>query len=207
MRNRSKSGVAHGVVALIASAVFVAFTQPLAAQGGRRSGAAGAGASGCVSPLPMPMMGGPGAFGPGGRGGRGGRGASGDSTARPDSAARRRPPRGCPPFFPDSLALSASQKQQIVSLRSAFAQNHATELGQLQSIAQNAHAARQAGQTDEQVRAIMAQAAPIRKALRTPEQQVQKQVEATLSAGQLTWMKAHGRAGQRRGRIGKKASV
>jgi hypothetical protein len=148
----------------------------------------------------MPMMGGP----TGGRGGRG-RGGPPDSTARSDSSARRRPPRarGCPPFFPDSLALSVAQKQQIVSLRATFAQNHATEFAQLRAIDQNARTARDGGQTEAQVRAIMAQAEPIRKALREPEKQMQNQVEATLSAGQLAWMKAHApppRGGRGRGR-------
>jgi hypothetical protein len=180
-----------GTFAVIGSALSLTVAQPLAAQGARRIGGA-AGAGGCVSPLPMPMGGGAGAFGAGGRGGRG-RGAGSDSTARPDSSARRRPARarGCPPFFPDSLALTAAQKQQIVSLRATFAQNHATEFAQLRAIEQNARTAREGGQTDAQLRAITAQAEPIRKALREPEKQMQNQVEATLSAGQLAWMKAH----------------
>ena len=130
MRNRSASGVLLGAFALTASALFLSLTQPLAAQGARRTGG-GAGADDCVSPLPMPMMGGP----TGGRGGRG-RGAPPDSTTQSDSSARRRAPRarGCPPFFPDSLALSAAQKQQIVSLRATFAQSHATEFAQLRAI-------------------------------------------------------------------------
>ena len=100
--------------------------------------------------------------------------------------------RGCPPGFPDSLALTAAQKQQIVSLRAAFAQAHASELAQLQTIAENARAARQAGQSQDQVRTITSQAAPIRTALRAPGEQLQQQVEATLTAGQLAWMRSHG---------------
>jgi hypothetical protein len=169
------------------------------AQGARRTGGSPAGAAGCVSPLPQQL--GAGGLGGGGFGGRG-RGARPDSTARPDSSARRRPARGaaagCPPFFPDSLALTAAQKQQIVALRASFAQAHATELAQLQTIAQNARAARQSGQSADQVRAITAQAQPIRAALNAPEQQVQAQVEATLTPGQLGWMEAH--APPRRGR-------
>lgn len=151
----------------------------------------------------MPLGGGgPGMFG-GGRGGRG-RGPRPDSSASSDSTARPRPARGrggCPPFFPDSLALTPAQKQQIVTLRANFAQTHSAELAQLRSIEQNARQARQSGQTDDQVRAIQVQAEPIRKGLREPEQALQVKVEATLTPGQLAWMKAHmppGRGGRGR---------
>jgi len=205
MRIRFSPFLVSGALAVIAGAVSFAPIQPASAQS--TGGTAGA-AAGCVSPLPMPMggAGGGGRFGAGGRA----RGARPDSSARSDSGARRRPPRarGCPPFFPDSLALSAAQKQQIVSLRATFAQNHSADYAQLRTIDQNARTAREAGQTDAQVRAIMAQAEPIRKALREPEKQLQNRIEATLSAGQLAWMKAHSRpprGGRSRGRAARES--
>ncbi len=148
----------------------------------------------CVSPLPPPPFG---AFG--GRGGRGfGRGGPPpDGGARPDSAAPRgrggrdgRGMRGCPPFFPDSLALSAAQSQQIVALRAAFHQQNAPAFAQLKAISDSARAAMNAGATRDQMRAIMEQAKPINESLRAGNKQVQGQVEALLSPGQLAWMKA-----------------
>jgi Spy/CpxP family protein refolding chaperone len=173
MRTNSLMAIAIGAFAVLAGA-----TTRAAAQGGQQQ--AGAGGDACVSPLPMPPFGGRGGMGgpghggppPGGRGGRGGR-------------------RGCPPFFPDSLALTAAQKQQIVSLRAGFQQAHASQFAQLKTISDSARAARQAGLPSDQVRAIMAQAKPIHEALRGPGEQVQQQVEATLTPGQLAWMQSH----------------
>jgi hypothetical protein len=97
---------------------------------------------------------------------------------------------GCPPFFPDSLALSATQSQQIVALRAAFRQQNAPAFAQLKAISDSARAAMSAGATRDQMRAIMAQAKPINESLRAGGQQVQSQVEALLTPGQLAWMKA-----------------
>lgn len=190
MRSHCRSAVMRAAVGVVAGTLSLVVAPAIGAQGAQPT-AASAGGSACVSPLPQPLEGGPGGFGMRGRGGR--RGGP-DSLARGDSMPRRRPPRarGCPPGFPDSLALAPAQKQQIVSLRAAFAQSHATELAQLQTISENARAARQAGQSEDQVRAISSQAAPIRAALRAPGRQLQQQVEATLTANQLAWMRSHG---------------
>ncbi len=186
MRSNLKYLPATAAIAFAVAAVALVAPRDLSAQRG------GANPNACVSPMPMPIGGGPGMFGAG-RGGRG-RGQRPDSSASSDSTARPRPPRGrggCPPYFPDSLALTPAQKQQIVNLRTNFAQTHSAELAQLRSIEENARQARQSGQTDDQVRAIQAQAAPIRTGLREPEQAMQVKIEATLTPGQLAWMKAH----------------
>jgi Spy/CpxP family protein refolding chaperone len=145
---------------------------PTGAQAGQQQ-AAGA----CVSPLPMPL----GAA-------LGGRGAG---------RASRRP--GCPPFFPDSLALSPAQQQQIVALRAAFRQSNAAPFARLTAISDSARAARAAGATPDQVRAIEDQARPIEKSLRPGNEQVQLKIEAVLTPGQLAWMRAF-RSARGRGR-------
>ncbi len=178
-----------GMTALI---LISALTIPVSAIAQGNQQAAGA----CVSPLPPPPFG---AFG--GRGGRGfGRGGPPpDGAARPDSTAphgrggrggRGMRPAGCPPFFPDSLALSPTQSQQIVALRATFRQQNAPAFTQLRAISDSARAAMNAGATRDQMRAIMEQAKPINESLRAGSQQVQSQVEALLTPGQLAWMKA-----------------
>jgi len=175
--------------------------RPVSAQS--TGGTAGA-AAGCVSPLPMPM------------GGAAAERPLRRRWPRPRCAARQLGPvrfRRAPPAAARSW-LSAILPRFARTLRGPETADRFRSARpsrktiprtspKLRTIDQNARTAREAGQTDAQVRAIMARAEPIRKALREPEKQLQNRIEATLSAGQLAWMKAHSRpprGGRSRGR-------
>src|SRR5471032_1521529 len=132
---------------MITSAIALCISQPLAAQGGRRTGGGVAPAAGCATPLASP----------------------GPRCMRP---------------FPDSLALTAAQKQSIASLRETFAKAHASELAQLRQYGQYGRSAGQTGAPAARSGAMPAQADSIRRALRPAQKQLELLEEATLTPAQ-----------------------
>jgi Spy/CpxP family protein refolding chaperone len=101
---------------------------------------------------------------PGGRGGRGGPGGRCAMTA-------------------DSL--TDSQKTQVKSLGDAYMQAHAPQIDSLHAIMQASMAARQAGKTQDEVRAIMEQGKPINGELAPFRKQFGETVVTYLTPAQL----------------------
>jgi hypothetical protein len=143
----------HFRALMITSAIALCISQPLAAQGGRRTGGGAAPATGCATPLASP----------------------GPRCVRP---------------FPDSLALTAAQKQSIASLRENFAKAHAAEFAQLRQYGQYGRSAGQTGSPAARSGAMPAQADSIRKALRPAQKQLELREEATLTPAQQQYVKA-----------------
>lgn len=93
--------------------------------------------------------------------------------------------------FPDSIALSEEQKAQIAALREAFRTEHADELAALKAIFEEAKAARDAGATREEVRAILAEGRPIAIALRVDLVDLHYAIWQVYTPLQKLWIMAH----------------
>jgi Spy/CpxP family protein refolding chaperone len=101
-----------------------------------------------------------------------------------DGRSYRRP-------FPDSIALSEEQKAEIAALREAFHTAHATELEALKAIFEEAKAAREAGATREEVRAILADGRPIAIALRVDLVDLHYAIWNVFTPAQKAWIVSH----------------
>lgn len=101
-----------------------------------------------------------------------------------DGRSGRRP-------LPDSLALTATQQEAIAALKAAFKTANAEPLAQLKAIFDEAKAARQAGKTREEVRAILEQARPIRDALKPAMEALHTAIRAVFTDAQRAWLDAN----------------
>jgi hypothetical protein len=101
-----------------------------------------------------------------------------------DGRSYRRP-------FPDSIALSEEQKAEIAALREAFRTEHATELEALKAIFEEAKAAREAGATREEVRAILVEGRPIAIALRVDLIDLHYAIWNVFTDAQKAWIVSH----------------
>jgi len=104
------------------------------------------------------------------------------------AAAQRGPGRGGPPGGRCAMtadSLTDSQKGQVKSLVDAFTQSHAAQLDSLRTIMQAANAARQAGQTPDEVRAIMDQGRPINDSLAPARKEFHDNVVKLLTQAQI----------------------
>jgi len=107
-------------------------------------------------------------------------------TDRPfDGRTYRRAP------FPDSIALSQVQKDSIAALRAAFRAAHAPQLDSLAAIFAEARAAREAGATREEVRAILATAWPIALLIRVDLVDLHYAIWSVFTPEQKAWVIAH----------------
>ena len=82
-------------------------------------------------------------------------------------------------------SLTDNQKGQVRALRDAFAKAHAAQLDSLKTIAEAARAAREAGKTPQEVRAIMEQGRPIADALAPAQKEFRETVVTYLTPAQL----------------------
>ena len=93
-------------------------------------------------------------------------------------------------LLPDSIKLSAEQAQQIRALLTAFFEATQADVQALAAIHQQARAARAAGQSFEEIRAILAQGDPIRARLHAAEQQLHADILALLTPAQIAWLES-----------------
>ena len=118
-------------------------------------------------------------------------GTSLEGTMGPDGGSRPFDGRSGRPALPGSIALSAEQIAAMQALRAAFRAEHQAELDALRAIFEEARAARQAGATHEEVRAILMEGRPIADALRPDVQALHEALRALLTDAQRAWFEAH----------------
>jgi len=82
-------------------------------------------------------------------------------------------------------SLTDAQKTEVKALADAFTQAHASQLDSLRTIMQAANAARQAGQTPDQVRAIMDQGRAINESLAPARKEFHDNVVKLLTQAQV----------------------
>jgi Spy/CpxP family protein refolding chaperone len=82
-------------------------------------------------------------------------------------------------------SLTDAQKTQVRSLAEAFTKAHATQLDSLRAIMEAARAARQAGKTPEEIRAIMETGKPIGDALAPARKEYETTVVGLLTSSQI----------------------
>ena len=106
----------------------------------------------------------------------------------PSRAMRGRGP-GAP--FPDSLKLTTEQQAAIVALVTAFHAANADDIAAMRAAHQAARDARRAGQTREEVRAILEAAKPAAERVRGAAVALRTAIQAILTAEQRAWLDAH----------------
>jgi Spy/CpxP family protein refolding chaperone len=82
-------------------------------------------------------------------------------------------------------SLTDAQKVQVKGLADAFTKAHAAQLDRLRALMELARAAREAGKTPEEVRAIMETGKPISDALAPARKAFSESVSALLTPGQI----------------------
>jgi hypothetical protein len=99
--------------------------------------------------------------------------------------------RGGPPGGPGGRcaqtadSLTDTQKSQVNALAAAFTKDHAQQLDSLRAIMDAARAAREAGKTPDEIRAIMETAKPIGDALAPARKQFSETVVSLLTPAQI----------------------
>jgi Spy/CpxP family protein refolding chaperone len=130
-------------------------------------------------------------------------GAALEGTMGPQSGPRPFDGRTGRPPLPDALKLTEEQHATIDSLREAFRAEHQSTLDSLRAIFEEARAAREAGATREEIRAILITGRPLADALRPDLQALHEAIRAVLTDAQRAWLDAHRRPhlprGPRRG--------
>lgn len=112
-------------------------------------------------------------------------GTMGPQGPRPfDGRTYRRP-------FPDSLRLTEEQLAEIAALREAFRTEHAEELDALRAIFEEARAAREAGASREEIRAILEEGRPIALALRIDLVDLHYAIWSVFTDAQKAWVLSH----------------
>jgi Spy/CpxP family protein refolding chaperone len=109
-------------------------------------------------------------------------------TGAPGSAANGRGPGAA---FPDSLKLSDAQKAQIEALVSAFTTANAADLAAMKAAHEAARAARLAGKSREEIKAILDAAKPAADRVHTAAQALRTAIQNVLTAAQRAWLDAH----------------
>jgi Spy/CpxP family protein refolding chaperone len=102
-----------------------------------------------------------------------------------------------PSRLPAELALTSQQITQIRALRDAFQAANASKLAALKGVMEKAKAARGAGKTREELRAILVEARPIAESLRAAVEALHDSIEAVLTADQRAWLDEHRRRPRR----------
>jgi Spy/CpxP family protein refolding chaperone len=93
--------------------------------------------------------------------------------------------------LPLELQLTDEQRAAIVALREAFRTEHQDELDALKAIFEQARAARQAGATREEVRAILETGKPIADGLRAAVRELHEDILNVLTEEQRAWLREH----------------
>ena len=104
-------------------------------------------------------------------------------------------------LLPDALKLTAEQKAAIAALHDAFMKANAADIAALQAIEQEAKAAVKAGKSRDEVRAILANAAPIRERLDAAFKKLQADIWAVYTPEQRAWIESHRAKGCGRGTL------
>jgi len=104
-------------------------------------------------------------------------------------AARNGRGPGAP--LPDELKLTDEQKASIQALVTAFRDANAADIAAMRTAHQAARDARKAGQTREEVRAILEAAKPAAERVRTAAAALRTAIQAILTAEQRAWLDAH----------------
>jgi Spy/CpxP family protein refolding chaperone len=97
------------------------------------------------------------------------------------------------PPLPAELALTDEQRAEIAALRNNFRTTHQADLDALKALFQEARAAREAGATREEVRAILAAGRPIVEALRPAVHALHLAILEVLTEEQRAWLAEHRR--------------
>lgn len=95
------------------------------------------------------------------------------------------------PALPEELKLSEEQKAEMQALREAFRAEHAEQLDALKAIFEEARAARQAGASRDEVRAILMQGREIAFSLRPAVHELHLALRAVLTDAQRAWLEAN----------------
>ena len=93
--------------------------------------------------------------------------------------------------FPDSIALSQTQIDSIAALRAAFRAAHAPQIDSLKAIFEQARAAKDAGATREEIRAILVTGRPLAIALRVDVVDLHYAVWQVYTPAQKAWIVSH----------------
>ena len=109
----------------------------------------------------------------------------------PQDGARPFDGRSIMARLPDSLALTTEQVAEIEALRATFRAEHQTQIDALRAVFEEARAAREAGASREEVRAILMEGRDIAMALRFPIWQLHEAVRSVLTEEQRFWLDTH----------------
>lgn len=93
--------------------------------------------------------------------------------------------------FPDELRLTAEQKAAIAALHEAFKAAIAADVEALRAIEAEARAARQAGKSREEIRAILAPAIPILARIHAAYEELRADIWAVYTPEQRAWIESH----------------
>lgn len=93
--------------------------------------------------------------------------------------------------LPDEIKLTDAQKAQMEALRSAFRTANAANHAALKAIFDEAKAAREAGKTRAEVRAILERGKPIADQMRAAVQALHTAIQAVLTDAQRAWLAAN----------------
>jgi Spy/CpxP family protein refolding chaperone len=93
--------------------------------------------------------------------------------------------------LPDDLALTTEQRAAIAALHDAFKAATATDVAALQALESQARAAKQAGKSPEELRAILQQGAPILARLAVAFATLQAAIWQVYTPEQRAWIEAH----------------
>jgi len=93
--------------------------------------------------------------------------------------------------LPDSLKLTTAQRTQLHGILQQFRQAHQADFQTVAAAHKQAFAARQSGQSSDQVAQIMAQAAPAKQRLTEAQTALKPQVDAVLTTNQRAWLASH----------------
>lgn len=93
--------------------------------------------------------------------------------------------------LPVELALSAEQLEAIEALRVAFRAEHQAQVDALQAVFAEARAAREAGASREEIRAILMEGRDLAMALRFPVWQLHEAIREVLTEEQRFWLDTH----------------
>jgi len=93
--------------------------------------------------------------------------------------------------FPKELQLTAEQKAAIAALHDAFMKATAADVEALRALEREANAAKKAGKSREEVRAILAKATPILQRLDAAFKKLQADIWAVYTPEQRAWIEAH----------------
>ncbi len=93
--------------------------------------------------------------------------------------------------LPDRLRLSAEQKAAIAALHDAFMKATAADVAELRAIEREARRAVEAGKSRDDVRAILAKAAPVRQRVELAFQKLRADIWAVYTPEQRAWIEAN----------------